>query len=228
MHLNYRFNALPLLPGSALRVYYNDMLVNEIPLGPGSGSNERQREVGLPFGYMRSANTLLFSFDFNARRLPGIRKARRLSLRGRFLRTRPWTFAGFRTGRRCRIWNCLPMPVSRLPRIADLGETVVVLPARPSPQEIALFLHLMAHCGAQTGYPVLRVQVAGPDDSIRANRDYLVLGAVKNQPFFANLNRILPTPFDADRLYPRAKTDLLSQLEQRWHQLLRSRRKMRR
>jgi len=221
MHLNYRFNALPLLPGSALRVYYNDMLVNEIPLGPGSGSNERQREVGLPFGYMRSANTLLFSFDFNARRLPGDQKSPETQLEGQILKNTSLDIRG--------LPHWAPMPNLELfanagfpfTRIADLGETVVVLPARPSPQEIALFLHLMAHCGAQTGYPVLRAQVAGPDDSIRANRDYLVLGAVKNQPFFANLNRILPTPFDADRLYPRARTDLLSQLEQRWHQLLR-------
>jgi len=221
MHLNYRYNALPLLPGSALRVYYNGVLVNETHLGPGSGSNERHRDVGLPFGYMRAANTLLFSFDFNARNLPGDQASAETQLAGKILKDTTLDIRG--------LAHWAPMPNLELfanagfpfTRMADLAETVVVLPTIPTPEEIALFLHLMAHCGAQTGYPALRVQVAGPDDAIRKDRDYLVLGSVKNQPFFANLNRVLPLPFDADRFYPRSQTSAWSPLVQRWNRLLR-------
>ncbi len=47
-------------------------------------------------------------------------------------------------------------------RKADLSDTAVVLPDIPSTDEIELFLTLMGHFGAQTGYPVLNVTVTNP------------------------------------------------------------------
>ena len=48
-------------------------------------------------------------------------------------------------------------------RFADLSETTVVLPATPTEQEIEAFVTLMGHFGRQTGFPALRVTVAGSD-----------------------------------------------------------------
>ena len=44
-------------------------------------------------------------------------------------------------------------------RKADLADTAVVLPDTPMPDEIEMYLTLMGHFGAQTGYPVLNVTV---------------------------------------------------------------------
>ena len=42
----------------------------------------------------------------------------------------------------------------------------------------------MSHFRTQTGYPALRVDIAGPDAVMRGDRDYLILGNVSNQPAF--------------------------------------------
>ena len=63
-------------------------------------------------------------------------------------------------------------------RVADLSETTVVLPVVPSEQEIETFVTLMGHFGRQTGFPGLRVTVAGPDalGSMMAGRAEQLVG----------------------------------------------------
>ncbi len=51
-------------------------------------------------------------------------------------------------------------------RFADLGQTTVVLPATPTEQEIEMFVTLMGHFGRQTGFPGLRVTVAGAETMV--------------------------------------------------------------
>lgn len=79
-------------------------------------------------------------------------------------------------------------------RSADLAGTTVVLPGTPTAQEIELFLDLMAHCGAQTGYPVLRVEVADAR-ALASGKDLLVLGTIADSPAFAALQSRLPVAF---------------------------------
>jgi cellulose synthase (UDP-forming) len=55
----------------------------------------------------------------------------------------------------------------------------------------------MGHFGAQTGYPVLRVTVAGPDTVISKDRDYLILGNVTNQAAFNSIDALLPVTLDS-------------------------------
>jgi cellulose synthase (UDP-forming) len=83
---------------------------------------------------------------------------------------------------------------------ADLRKTTVVLPESPDAKEIALYLYLMSHFGAQTGYPALRVTVAGPNAAISQGRDYLVLGTAGNQPAFQSLDTIMPVALSASGL----------------------------
>lgn len=63
-------------------------------------------------------------------------------------------------------------------RVADLGDTAVLLPDNPSIEAVSFYLDLMSYFGAQTGYPVLRVQVgsiAQAEDF--GDKDLLVLGS---------------------------------------------------
>jgi cellulose synthase (UDP-forming) len=68
-------------------------------------------------------------------------------------------------------------------RVADLAETTVVLPPAPTEPEIETFVTLMGHFGRQTGFPGLRVTVAGPD-ALRsgAATDFLIVGTGDDQP----------------------------------------------
>lgn len=62
-------------------------------------------------------------------------------------------------------------------RYADLSQTAVLLPESVSEDGIALYLNLMAHFGAQTGYPAIRVSVgyASQAEEYR-DKDILLLG----------------------------------------------------
>ncbi|HEX4763637.1 MAG TPA: cellulose biosynthesis cyclic di-GMP-binding regulatory protein BcsB [Usitatibacter sp.] len=67
-------------------------------------------------------------------------------------------------------------------RVADLSETVVVLPQRPATGDIETMLALMGHMGEATGEPTLRVRVASPqDEAAFADADLLVIGAPPHQ-----------------------------------------------
>jgi len=99
-----------------------------------------------------------------------------------------------------------------LTQFADLSETTVVLPEVPSTEEISLYLHLMSHLGAQTGYPALRITVDGPNAVVRSDRDYLVLGTIASQPAFSSLNAILPVTFDSHGIHWEEKQNVFSVL----------------
>ena len=181
-------------PGSALRVVVNGSLVGEIALPPGPGLITRQRIVLVPVANIRPfGNTVLFNFDF----VPANRDAVTSPvLMGEILCNSSLDLHGL------ALWTRMPnldlfadagFPFTQL---ADLSQTVVVLPSTPSAQEIALYLHLMSHFGAQTGYPALGVTVTGPGNVIAKGRDYLVLGTIADQPAFNSLGQFLPATFD--------------------------------
>jgi len=74
----------------------------------------------------------------------------------------------------------------------------------------------MAHCGVQTGYPVLRVEIAGPDPDISNDRDYLMLGTPQDQPAFGWLDAVLPVTFDAGGVHVKEVASYTSQLQNVW------------
>ena len=68
-----------------------------------------------------------------------------------------------------------------------------MLPPAPTEQEIETFVTLMGHFGRQTGFPGLRVTVAGPDALHNgADTDFLIIGAGDDQPAFSKLGLHLP------------------------------------
>jgi cellulose synthase (UDP-forming) len=218
LHVNYRYNASAVAEGSALRVFINGVLINEAPLLPGHGIIDKRREVILPVVNMRPfANTLLFNFDF----MPSpSNSATRAALQGAILRDSSLDIRGVDHWARLPDLELFANAGFPFTQLADLGRTVVVLPVQPSKQEMVLFLQLMGHCGTQTGYPALRVQVAGPGDVVQDAYDYLVLGTVANQPAFSALEENLPVLFDGTSIHLQEQTNYITRFQQMWHRLI--------
>lgn len=200
LHLNYRYRASAAGPGSALRIVVNGTLLNTIPLPQGPDSADEQRLVLVPVAAMRPfGNTMLFYFDLGP--TAGRSKLSSAAPAGEILCSCTLDLHGL------SLWTRMPnlglfanagFPFTRM---ADLSETTVVLPAAPTPEEIALYLNLMGHFGEQTGYPALRVTVSGPTVVVGRDMDYLVIGGVADQPAFASLDPLLPVTFDAMGLH---------------------------
>lgn len=89
-----------------------------------------------------------------------------------------------------RAFAALGFPFTRL---ADLGETAVVMPDKPGADELDLYLDLMALMGEATGYPVLRHEIvsAGALDGVK-DRDLLVIGSAGSQPLLTSWADDLP------------------------------------
>jgi cellulose synthase operon protein B len=67
-------------------------------------------------------------------------------------------------------------------RMADLSETSVVVPDRPSVEEIGLYLAVLGKMGEATGYPSIRHSVVGSGDLSRSqDHDLIVIGSGQNQ-----------------------------------------------
>jgi cellulose synthase (UDP-forming) len=220
LHLHFRYNALPIADGSALRVVVNGNLVNEAQLQPGKGMTDRERLIFVPVADIRPfGNTILFNFDFVPASKESAQTTDATALKGEVLCNSSLDLEGLAS------WASMPnlglfanagFPFTQY---ADLAQTTVVLPSIPSPHEIAVYLQLMGHFGEQTGYPALRVTVAGPDAVISEGRDYLVLGAAANQPAFQSLNALLPVTLDANGAQVKAGrgvASLLSTAQATW------------
>jgi cellulose synthase (UDP-forming) len=102
-------------------------------------------------------------------------------------------------------------------RRADLADTAIVLPDAPTADEIELFLALMGHFGAQTGYPVLSVSVTNANGMMTdRSKDYLVLGTVDDQAAINRLNPSLPVGIDGSGLHIQDTHGFFAQLQHAW------------
>ena len=212
--LRYRYNGASITTGSALRTYINGTLINDAPLSAGKGVMNSQRQALLPVAGLRPfTNTLLLNFDF----VPS--KTSQAALQGRILESSTLDLRGLTH------WTQLPnlelfanagFPFTQH---ADLASTVVMLPREPKEAEITLFLDMMSHFGRQTGYPALRVEVAGPDKLVNEDRDYLILGSYADQPAFEALRDALPISLDAAGAHPKPVDTYMTRLQTWWSRL---------
>jgi cellulose synthase (UDP-forming) len=197
LRVHYRYDARQIAAGSALRVVLNGVLAADIPLIPGVGEADGQRVIQVPVEVFQPfGNTMLFNYDFVPANRPAASQQTAV-LNGKILCDSTLDLHGL------TLWTAMPnlelfsnagFPFTQF---ADLQKTTVVLPESPDAKEIALYLYMMSHFGAQTGYPGLRVNVAGPSAAINSGRDYLVLGTVGNQPAFASLDSVMPVALGA-------------------------------
>jgi cellulose synthase (UDP-forming) len=102
-------------------------------------------------------------------------------------------------------------------RKADLSDTEVVLPDTSTADEIEIYLTMMGHFGAQTGYPVLNVGVTNSDGmKTDGRKDYLVLGTVEDQPALGKLNPSLPVMVDGSGLHIQDTQGFFAPLQHAW------------
>src|SRR5450432_677553 len=162
-----------------MQVKANDTYLGSVPLIPGTEANKVVKtEVSVPVVNLRPfSNSLSFDLTFQLLKKGNCQDTTPINFIGSILRDSFIDLRGFSH------WAAMPnlelfanagFPFTRY---ADLGQTTVVLPTDPTTSEIELYLTLMGHFGAQTGYPALRVTVADADAMKQgADRDFLVLG----------------------------------------------------
>ena len=96
----------------------------------------------------------------------------------------------------------------------------MVLPPAPTEQEIETFVTLMGHFGRQTGFPALRVTVAGPDAlHIGARHDFLIIGTGDDQPGFDKLQNNLPVALRSGQIQVRDTQGFFAPLHHAWWKL---------
>jgi cellulose synthase (UDP-forming) len=200
MQLNYAYNAIPLANQSSLKIRMNGAFIGNLPLKTGDQPRTiMNREVALPVVDLRPfSNTFLFDYFFQIQKQGECKNNAPTNLYGSILRSSSIDIRGLPH------WAAMPnlelfanagFPFTRL---ADLADTKVVMPSTASPDELTLFLDLMGHFGAMSGYPTLRVSVVEPDGLVPGDSNYLVLGTIADQPAIQKLNASLPVTVDAD------------------------------
>jgi len=186
-----------------MQVRVNNAFLGSVPLVPGQeASRKMQLDVPVPVVNLRPfSNSLSFDFTFQLLKKSNCQDTTPINMQGAVLRDTFLDLRGYP--------HYAPMPNLEIfanagfpfTRLADLGGTTVVLPATPTEQEIEMFVTLMGHWGRQTGYPGLRVTVAGPETLIPGARtDFLVIGTGDDQPGFDKLEQSLPVALHSGRI----------------------------
>jgi len=216
LHLNYRYNSIPLADASSLQIFLNGAFLSATPL-PHSDKASAGLSTVIPVSAMNlrpGTNRLQMDFLFhpvstdNASLNGAIEPNSYLDLRN----TPHWT-----TLPDLALFHAAGFPFTRR---ADLADTAIVLPNLPSAQEIELYLTLMGHFGAQTGYPVLNVSVTNAAGmKPNAQKDYLVLGTVYDQPAISGLNRSLPVAIEPTGLRVQDLRSFFPSFEHAWWQV---------
>jgi cellulose synthase (UDP-forming) len=216
-HLAYRYNGVPLSDDSSLQVYLNDAYVNSTPLSHNDKPTP-ERIVPFPVSDLRPfSNSVLLRFFFQLARKSDCPEVGLTNLQGSILKD---SYLDLKDIPHLAVLPNLEIFANAgypFTRKADLSDTAVVLPDTPSTDEIELFLTLMSHFGAQTGYPVLNVTVTNPEGmKPDAHKDYLVLGTVDDQSAINRLNPSLPVSVDGSGLHIQDTQDFFTQLQHAW------------
>ena len=165
LHLDYRYNSIPIGPISSMQVESNDAYLGSVPLVPGKeASRETSVNLAIPVVNLRPfSNSMRFRLTFQLLKSGNCQATVPTNLMGSILRSSYIDLRGLPH------WAAMPnlelfsnagFPFTRY---ADLSQTTIVLPDQPSLQEMETYLTMMGHFGAETGYPAIRVTVAGPD-----------------------------------------------------------------
>jgi cellulose synthase (UDP-forming) len=222
-HLSYRYNGIPLANGSTLQVSINDAYTSSTPL-PHTDQASAQLDAIVPVpvsGLRPFSNSFLMRFLFA---LPKKDECANTpqdttpnNLAGTILKDSYLDLQGiphWATLPNLEIFANAGYPFTRK---ADLADTAVVLPDTPTPEEIEMYLTLMGHFGAQTGYPVLNVSVTNAEGmKSDAAKDYLVIGTVDDQSAISRLNPSLPVGIDGSGLHIQDTQGFFAQLQHAW------------
>jgi cellulose synthase (UDP-forming) len=222
LKLAYRYNSIPIGPISSMQVRVNNAFLGSTPLIPGQeASRKMETEVPVPVVNLRPfSNSLSFDFTFQLLKKGGCQDTTPINMQGAILRDSYLDLRGYP--------HYAPLPNLEIfanagfpfTRLADLSETTVVLPPTPTEQEIETFVTLLGHFGRQTGFPALRVTVAGPDAlHLGARTDFLIIGTGDDQPGFEKLNGKLPVSLRSGQVQVRDSQGFFAPLHHAWWKL---------
>jgi cellulose synthase (UDP-forming) len=195
LKLVYRYNSIPIGPISSMQVRINNAFLDSVPLVPGQeASHTTQKDLAVPVANLRPfSNSLSFDFTFQLLKGPDCNNTTPINMQGSILSDSYLDLRGYPHYALLPNLELFANAGFPFTRIADLSETTVVLPEKPTEQEVETFITLLGHFGRQTGYPALRVTVAGPDAlHAGAMSDFLILGTDDDQPGFPQLGESLP------------------------------------
>ena len=218
-HMGYRYNAIPLANESTLQVYMNNGYVSSTPMPhTDKASSVLETIVPVPVVNMRPfSNSMMMKFIFLLHKKGKCEDTAPYNLQGAILKD------SYLDIRDIPHWAVLPnleifanagYPFTRK---ADLADTAVVMPDTSGADEIEMYLTLMGHFGAQTGYPVLSVGVTNSDGmKTDGRKDYLVLGTVEDQPALSRLSPSLPVAVDGSGLHIQDTQGFFANIQHAW------------
>ena len=205
LRLDYRYNSVPLAQGSTLQVYLNGAYISSTPLPRADrASRELETMIPVPVGDLRPfSNELEFRFDFRRAALADC-AAQVPNLSGAIGPDSSLDITGISHSAALPSLQLFSNAGFPFTRFADLSETTVILPKEPTTAELETLLLLMGHFGAQTGFPALRVSVAGPEVlNAASGQDFLLLGTPDDQPALQILSGAMPVAFDGNGIHIR-------------------------
>ncbi|KWH11849.1 cellulose synthase [Burkholderia territorii] len=228
--LRYRYTAPTVQDNSTLAVEINDQLVKSYRLGPAHAEDARGRmqlpllsvpegrvtsDVDIPAFRVGSGNQLQFRFTLDSQKTGLCSSTATEPQRAAIDPDSTIDFSHF--VHYAQLPNLAFFANSGFPftRFADLSQTAVVMPERPSPQELEAYLTMLGHMGQWTGFPALRVQIARPGDvAALAGKDLLVIDASPASPLLSRWRTALP--LSIDRQAGAGATRVAFSVKERW------------
>ena len=194
MLLKLQYTAPECASDANLDVTVNDSLLQSLPLRLARGPVSDERELFIPASRLAGRMELALGFRFAADGACANAPARAAVLGESTIDFR-------RLPHYAQMPNLGHFATVGFPftRLADLAETVVVLPERPVPGDIDTMLALMGRMGETTGEAATRVRLAtARDEAALANADLLVIGAPPAQSLVEKWAGAFPVSTRAD------------------------------
>jgi len=216
--MNYRYNGIPLANESSLQVYMNGAYVSSTPMPhTDKASANLSTVVPVPWVDMRPfSNSMNLKFVFQIAKKGKCQDTAPMNLQGAIVKNSYLDLRGIPHWKQMpnlEIFSNAGYPFTRL---ADLSDTAVVLPDTPQPEEIEMYLTMMGHFGAQTGYPVLNVTVTNAAGMKDSSKDLLVMGTVGDSPAIDMVNPYLPVKIESTGLHIQDTQGFFNPLEHAW------------
>ena len=218
-HMEYRYNGIPLAKESSLQVFMNGAYVSSTPMPHSDRASAKlSTDIPIPVVNLRPYNqSMRMKFFFQIAKKDERQDASSVNLQGAILKS---SYLDIRDIPRAAVLPNLELfsnagyPFTRL---KDLSETAVIMPEAPGADEIELFLTMMGHFGAQTGYPVTDVTVTNAEGmKTDKAKDYLVLGTAEDQPALTTLNKSLPVQIQSNGLHVEDTQGFFNPLQRAW------------
>jgi cellulose synthase operon protein B len=193
LDLGWRERLPPGVPAPRLDVELNGYFLATLPASGGPGDSTRHVRLRVPREHMRGFNELDVHVRYPDDAVAPAGEAPYVGVLGDSV-LHLEGMSHFAVLPDVALFALDGFPFTRLP---DLGDTAIVLPASPAPEEVGEVLTLAARLAQITGRAGTRATfLAGdPPDAALAGKDVLVVGALRRLPLLARWRALLPLSF---------------------------------